>query len=309
MLNDPIATAEWHAKRLQVCGASEIACLFGAQKPYQLSHFALWNVKAKLIDAPVIDDERVQMGNDLEPAIADIVACRKGWPIRKGEHIVDLQCPGLGATLDYIIETPENFGALEIKNVDNAEWKQHWQNGEPPMHILLQLMAQLACSGFSWGAVGALVGGNRVEVYKYEARPALIAEIRARVRAFWKSIDEGKPPAIDGSDSSFYALKELHPTILDESLNLTGDNEFPTLCGEFLSLNEERKRLEKEEATAKARIMAKLGSARSAWTDGFSARFVEVADDPGKLVTPAMVGTYIGARKGYRKLTVQESGK
>ena len=301
--------ADWHRRRMSVIGGSEIAALFGCQQAYQLSLYALWNIKAGLISPPELDSERVEWGNDLETAIAEVAARRMGWPIRKGGHMVDVTTPGLGATLDFVIETVENFGALEIKNVDAAEWKRKWQDGEPPMHIILQLQHQLASSNMTWGAVAALVGGNRLEIYQYEAKPAIIAEIRARVRAFWKSIDEGKPPAIDGSDSSFYALKALHPTIRDESLNLTGDNEFPALCGEFLTFNEERKRLEKEEATAKARIMAKLGSARSAWTDGFSARFVEVADDPGKLVTPAMVGTYIGTRRGYRKLVVQESGK
>jgi predicted phage-related endonuclease len=300
--------ADWHRRRLSVVGGSEVAALFGCQQPYQLSHYALWNVKAGLIAPPEMSAERIDWGNDLETAIAEVVARRKGWPIRKGGHMVDVTTPGLGATLDFVIETVENFGALEIKNVDAVEWKRKWLDNEPPIHILLQLQHQLAASNMTWGAVGALVGGNRLEIYEYEARPAIIAEIRARVTAFWKSIDEGKPPPIDGSDSSFYALKELNPTISNTSINLTGDNEFPELCAELLALTEQRKKLEKEEALAKARIMEKLGAARSAWTDGFSAKYIEVADDPGRLVTLPMVGQHIGGRKGYRRLDVKETG-
>jgi predicted phage-related endonuclease len=305
---------EWHSKRSRVVGGSEVAALYGVQQPYQMGLYALWHYKAGLIAPPEVEGERIDWGNDLETAIANVIARRKGWAIRKGGHVVDKECPGLGCTLDFEIVSvsrngcwfPENPGALEIKNVDAMIYKQKWVDNEPPLHILLQLQHQLAATGYTWGAVGSLVGGNKLEIFEYQARPALMADIRRRVAAFWKSIDDNKPPAIDGSDSAFHALRELHPEPVDDAVCLDGDNEFPTLCAELTAATETRKEAVKSEDLLKARVMEKLGDHRRAWTDGWSASLSISDDNPGAAITAEMIGTIIGARKGSRRLTVKE---
>lgn len=300
-------TEEWHAARAKVIGGSEIAALYQCQQPYQMGLYALWHVKAGLIDAPPVDGERIEWGNDLEEAIANVVARRRGWEIRKGGHVVDRTTPGLGCTLDFeILNDPRGPGALEIKNVDAIIWKQKWQEGEPPLHILLQLQEQLAATGYSWGAVGCLVGGNRLEIYEYEARPVLIADIRRRVTAFWASIAANKPPAIDGSDSAFYSLRELIPEIVDDAICLDDSNRFPELCAELSAAREARKAHEKTEDALKAELELMLGEHKRGWGSGWAANFVLNGGSAGTLVTPEMVGTVIGARKPFRFVTIKE---
>ena len=105
---------------------------------------------------------------------------REGWTVLPGQYA---SLDGLGATLDRIIAAPgpndegvAGPGVLELKNVDWIAHRAQWGT-EPPAHILVQLQAQLAATGFGWGAVAALVGGNDLHIYRYTARPRLQADI------------------------------------------------------------------------------------------------------------------------------------
>ena len=307
-MSDALKTPEWHSARAQVVGGSEIAALYGVQQPYQMGLYALWYVKAGLIEPPPVEGERIDWGNDLESAIATVAARREGWTISPGGQVQDAHCPGLGCTLDFVIENtgPEGNGALEIKNVDGMVFKNKWENGEPPLHILLQLQHQLAATGYSWGVVCSLVNGNKLELYRYDARPKLIADIRTRVTAFWKSIRENKPPAIDGSDSAFYALRELTPELVDDAICLDGDNRFSEACAELAEVQERKKVAETREKELKAEIELKLGEHKRGWGSGWAANFIVNGGSEGTLITPEMVGTYMGGRKGHRYIKIKE---
>ena len=305
-----LSETEWHAVRAKHVGSSEVAALFGVQPDYAQSLFALWQVKAGNIPPPVVDNDRVRFGTKLEPLIAELAAEENGWTIAKGRYHEDVLCPGLGASLDYEIEAPgpndegcEGPGVLECKNVDWMVHRRSWADGEPPIHITLQLQTQLACSRREWGVVVALVGGNQLLTYRFQARPKVIADIRRRTAAFWLSISEGKEPPVDGKDSTSDALRALFPEVTSQSLDLRSHNEFPVVCAELLSKAEERKRISEEEEELKNRLRAILGDAKSAYCDQFS---VSVAVTPAKPDRAAKEGEIIKGRAESRRLTTKE---
>ena len=302
LVNDPA----WHAARSRVVGGSEIAALFGCQQPYQMALYELWHVKAGLVSPPEVEGERIEWGNDLEDAIAHVAARRHGWEIKRGGHIPDPECPGLGCTRDYWIKSGAEFpglGVLEIKNVDWLQHRSKWTDGEPPAHILLQLQVQLACTGCEWGYVGALIGGNKLEIYPFVARPKIIAEIRKRVAAFWHSIEVGAVPQIDGSDGAFRTLRELHPAPVDEEIDLSADEEFAVACAELATATEQRKAAEKIEAAARARIIQALGDHKRGAAAGWRA---SLSVTPAKPDREALPGEIIKGRAETRRLTVKE---
>ena len=297
---------DWHAMRARHVGGSEIAALFDCQPAYALSRFALWHVKAGSAGHPPVPGERPEWGIRLEQAIAQAAAERWGWPIRKGGYVVDDTTPGLGCSLDFIIDADPDEkgpGCLEIKNVDWLIHRSQWSGDEPPIHILLQLQHQMAATGFTWGAVAGLVGGNRLELYRYKARPALIQEIRRRVAAFWQSIADRKEPDADGSDGADHVLRQLYPVLEPEPVDLSGDNEMPDLCARLVEISAQRLAAEKDEDGIKARIMQKLGAHRSAIVNGFTVRVAVTPENPGR---PAEPGELIGVRGEVRRLNVKE---
>ena len=301
-------TPEWHAARSKVVGGSEIAALFGCQPAYALSHYALWMVKAGRAPPPPVGNERVWWGNHLEDAIAEAVAIKEGLTVAKGGHMLDETTPGMGCTLDYIITGHaypdyEGQGALELKNVDWLVHKRSWTEGEPPPHILLQLQHQLACTGFSWGIVGAFVGGNDLRVYRYRARPKIIAEIRRRVTDFWASIEEDREPPVDGSDGAAAVLRAMYAVPVDEEADLTEDNELPEICAGLLNVAERRRAAEAEEKTYKNRLVAKLGPHLRAKTQGYRISVVVTPEKPDR---PAEPGEVIKGRAEARRYNVKE---
>ena len=160
---------EWHALRLAHVGASEVAALFQCQPDYALDAWSLWQVKAGRAPYPALNSPRARWGLKLEEVIAEACAEEQGWEIRKGGYAKDPTCPRLGASLDSVILSDpdeDGPGLLECKNVDWLQHRRKWENGEPPLHILLQLQHQIAASGYMWGAIGALVGGNQPLVYR-----------------------------------------------------------------------------------------------------------------------------------------------
>ena len=302
----PADREAWHALRQQHVGASEVSALLGCEPPYALGVRALWEVKAGRAPRPDVTHERAAWGLRMEEAIAEAAAEREGWAVIPGRYA---SRDGLGATLDRIIAAPghndegvEGPGVLELKSVDWMVHRSQW-DGEPPAHILVQLQAQLAASGFTWGAVAALVGGNDLHIYRYTARPRLHAEILARVATFWRSIEAGKPPAPDGSDATYRALIAVNPVEDDEPADLTGDNEAPQLAADFLRLSAEIKARDKQRDEVRNRLLEKLGPHRRGDAQGFR---ITQAVTPEREPRPAEPGEIIPGRAESRRLIVKE---
>ncbi len=295
----------WLDLRRRFIGASEVAALFDEQAPYQPGVFMLWQIKAGVLPPEDIQGERLRWGLLLEDAIAQ--ACRemRGWDVQPGVYATH-DC-GLGATLDRIIMSAEGMdgpGPLEMKNVDSIVHMRSWQkDGEPPLHIQLQLQAQLLATGAEWGAVAALVGGNRLETYIERPRPALQEEIVRRVSEFWTRVRENNPPAPDGSDSAFRALVAITPDLDSEPADLRSDEEAATLAEKAVKAAEARKEAEKAEKAAKNQLLAKIGAHRWAMIDGYKSSVRVTPDNPGRVAEP---GEIIGARKGSRSLVVEK---
>jgi predicted phage-related endonuclease len=182
-------------------GASEVAALFDCS-PY-LTHFELWHRKAGNISTPEFnalhdgtpEDERIYWGVRLEAAIIEAAKERYGYVDR--DQVGSLSNgKGLGGHPDRRVICPQRGpGILEVKTADWLVRKQ-WGD-EPPMHYLVQSQAYQGLDGVAWGDVLVLVGGNKLERFRYDFRPKIYAEIEKRVEAFWQSIEANDPPPAD----------------------------------------------------------------------------------------------------------------
>lgn len=301
---------EWHDIRARHIGGSEIAALFDLppdQVPaYMMRRYALWHVKSGNAPPPHVDNPRVTWGLKLEAVIAEAAAEQEGWTFDKGGYASDETTPGLGCTLDFVIHSDpaeEGPGALECKAVDWLQHKRSWTDDEPPPHILLQLQHQLAATGYTWGAVAGLVGGNDLRVYRYKARPRLIADIRRRVREFWASIDAGLEPPVDGSDSAADVLASLYPVVIDDSIDMRENNEFAEAAHDFWNAGEGRRAANKQYEESKNRIVHLLGGHKRAWGNGWVINTSITPENPGRDPKP---GELIGVRKEVRKYSAKE---
>ena len=211
---------DWLSERRNSIGASESAALFDVS-PW-LSPFALYVAKT---EAPANHDvpEWMKWGLLLEPAIA------QGYANETGRKLVDVgqwtilrrkDTPEESCTLDFLIDDPQRGPApLQVKNA-SAFTADHFRDGAP-LHYAIQLQQEMDVLGASWGSLGVLVGGNKLEVIDVEYDPHFADTLRNRLRHFWKEHIEMKlPPAIDGDESTVAALKELFPEAIDDTIML-----------------------------------------------------------------------------------------
>lgn len=313
-------TPEWHAIRAGNVGSSEVAGLVDRQAGWGMSKYTLYQVKKGIIPPPPVDDSPgsiVWAGKRLEPVIGPMAAELNGWDIVPGPYATDDACAGSGASLDFLIQHPgpeevrrgwTGPGVLETKNIGLVQHFRDWTGGEPPAHIIAQLQHLLGCSGFTWGAVAALVNGNEIQVYRYTARPGLIDGIRAAVSDFWASVRAGTPPAIDGSESTAETLKTLFPPKPAEpALDLTADNEMPALAAQWLVCDANAKASDKAFQEVKNQIAVKMAGHKHAVCQGFEIRGTFTAGNDGTPAGDLPPDRIIGARKAALWWKVRET--
>lgn len=303
---------EWHAIRLQNIGASEVAALFDVQPPYALSAYPLHMVKAGLVDPPPVDGERIRMGVAMEPVIGRLAAERHGWTITPGRYATDDTTPGMAASLDFEVAAPADLppgfqdvtgpGCLETKNVDGLVYRKSWTDGEPPVHQLLQLQHQLACTGYEWGCLAALIGGNELRTVFYRPRPRIIASIRERVTAFWQAVRDDRPPNPDGSSGANHALRALFPDLAFDPADLRDDNQLPDLCAQYIQATADTREADARKDELRNQIMAKVGAHRHAMVTGFDVTISVVEAKPAR---PAPPGFVINGRAEARRLLIK----
>lgn len=192
---------------------------------------------------------------------------------------------------------------MEIKNVDYLVHQSKWSDGRPPLHIILQLQQQLAATGYQWGVICELVGGNTLLLYYYDAHQKLIQKIRQKINAFWQSVHEKKQPPIDDSPLNGEILKTIYNPSSRELIDFSSDNELPELCHSYIKLSEEIKERTKERNQVKNRIMDKMENNQCAITNGYVISISIQQEKPDRV---AMPGEVIKGRSEVRKVLIKE---
>lgn len=202
--------------RRKTVGASEVAALFHLHP--RLTAFELALIKKGEVPEsyrPEMDQDTIEGGIFMEDGIARWAAHRTGWHLRKGRtHIVHPSCEGWGATPDYLrcanefdiagtlrdtVALQRCLGPVEVKRVNffaRGQWLFDGPDGEAPVHIELQLQAQMGALGKDWGAIVADLGGKLV-VLERETQPEVQEAIGEAITNFWETLRRGDVPEVD----------------------------------------------------------------------------------------------------------------
>jgi putative phage-type endonuclease len=249
-------------------GASEAAAALGID-PYR-SRFGLWGEKTGQIDpADLYGVEAVEWGNRLQPIVAQAYAERSGRVIRQNRadatrrHKVH---PFMLATLDSSQRDLSHYGlgALEVKTT-NAYAGEDWKDS-PPLRVQVQLQHQLAVTGYQWGTIAVLIGGQKLLWFDMERHDRFIETMIAQERAFWDLVESRTPPPVDGSEQTAEALRRLYASDNGASVMLPPeaaiiDAKLLRIKAAQKRLKERRTRYENGSATSPP---ARLGPSRTA---------------------------------------------
>lgn len=293
----PADRNDWLALRAEDITSTEIAALFNLS-PYKTA-LEVFSEKTGTLEDSFKENERTTWGNRLQDAIAAGVAEDNGWTVQKRTCYTRITERRIGSSFDFeIVGDPRGPGLLEIKNVDSLVYRQKWEEFdgvvEAPQHIELQLQHQLLVSGFQWGVIVALVGGNTVKLIERQANPEIQNAILDACARFWVAVDEGKAPnPIYPRDAKVitrmnqYAEAGTEAVISDDS----PVNEFVAQYNEASAA--EKTALEAKEE-AKAKILEAIGSTAKVYGPNWTISASEV----GAKEIPATI------RKSYRTFRI-----
>jgi putative phage-type endonuclease len=257
----------WLNERRKLIGASDAASILG--EGYK-SPLEVWCDKSGL---PTADDEpsdALEIGNIIQPAIAEIARRKTGLVIVEEPPHVIRRHPRLdfmGCSLDGVAakNTPDTWGddlivdtgIAELKNV-GAYNARDWQPA-PPLKFQIQAQHQMAVTGLGWGLVFGLVGGNKPVWHIVLRNDPFIAALEKACEEFWRRVVEKDPPPPDGSESARRALAALYP--LDNGDAIALPEEAEIWAAELDSLKEEISERKEQEKIIEQKIRAAIKDA------------------------------------------------
>lgn len=199
----------WLEYRREGIGGSDAAAIAGLNK--WKSPVAVWLEKTGQIE-PEEPGEAALWGQKLEDVVARHFAEVTGLKVQRRNAILQHpEYPFMLANLDRVILDPEKGrGVLEIKTT-SAYRKEEWENGRVPDEYMLQIQHYLAVTGYQYGYIAVLIGGQHYK-HQYIPRDDEIINYLIKIESdFWKLVESGTPPEMDGSQASAEALALLYP--------------------------------------------------------------------------------------------------
>jgi putative phage-type endonuclease len=297
----------WLDARKQDVTSTESAALFG-MSPY-LTHFDLWHRKHSGVVPEFKTNDRMNWGNRLEAAIAYGIAEEQGWKVAPLKEYMRDPDARMGSSFDFVITSMGEPAHLEIKNVDYLAFRDGWlehEDGtiEAPEHIEMQVQHQMAVSGFRQSFIGAFIGGNRGVVIERQRDEDVIAAIRAKVAAFWKTVDAGQEPnpVMPGDADVLIQLNQYAKP--GKVLSADGDETLARLLEDYKAAAAIEKNAKEDKDVAKATIFKHIGDAEKVLTSAWTVSCAMQADTPATLITNDMVGKSYGGRTGFRNLRI-----
>lgn len=196
---------EWLKARNTGITGSRIAAIMG-KNPYETPLSVYLRMKEQLPEKE--QSEAMYFGIALEDFIADEFSKRTGLDVAKEPYI--LKHPTYDfmlANIDRIVMMNGKPGVLECKNVSAYQWDV-WKEGGPEQYIM-QLQWYLGITGYEYGFLCALVGGQKFMYFEYKRDEALIQSMFQAATDFWfNHIMEDVQPDISATDGG--VLDELY---------------------------------------------------------------------------------------------------
>jgi len=209
---------EWHERRKQHIGGSDAANILGLGYGSSLEVY----LNKTTDPEPIEQNEKMEWGTRLEDSIRQKYGDESGNDVNRGnEYFEHPKHAWMGCEVDGVIEgDPRGPGVLECKNVGTF-MRDKWDDKVPEMY-LIQLHHNITVTGFTWGVLCVLIGGQEYRSFEYERDNELSAMLIQREGAFWKDHVLAKIPP-DPTGNSADLIARLYPNANDTELIVTDD--------------------------------------------------------------------------------------
>lgn len=207
----PKTREQWLEERLTGIGASEAPTVLG-RNPFQ-SRFALWAEKTREATPRDLSHvEAVEFGRRFETPVAEVYGEKSGRLVEMWPAFTLVRDP----ERNHVMSTPDAVqlcevrgeGLLQIKTA--SEFKAKAWKYEPPLAYQIQLQQELHCTGYEWGTLCVLIGGQRIRWFDVERNDRFIGAMLPQLDRFWSMVQTKTPPEVDDSAATTEVLDRLH---------------------------------------------------------------------------------------------------
>lgn len=264
-----LTNEEWLKLRKSGIGGSDIATVCGAN-PFSSILKLFYTKTTDTVTQK--DSESIRIGHDLEEYVAQRFTEATGLKVRKSNFMYrSNEHPFMIADVDRLI-VGEDAG-LECKTT-NAFNKDAWENGNAPLHYILQCYWYMAVTGKKTWFLACVILGVGFKYIKLDWNQEIIDELIARGTEFWnKYVLTNTLPMPDGSANCDEIINELFSTSNHTEINLIGFDDKLERRQDILKSIEE---LEKEQKQIEQELKMFLQDNEYASNDKFKVAWTNV---------------------------------
>lgn len=186
---------DWQAYRMSQkgIGGSEVASVLNLG--YK-ARFTLWLEKTGQKAVEPIDNEYIEWGKALEPLIRKKFAEKTGFKVFQNNFVLqhddhDFMLANIDG--EYIDPSKQGRGVLEIKTTNEFN-KTEWEGDRVPVPYMAQMQHYLAVTGYTYGMIAVLIGGNKYRQFEIERDEELIESLIESERQFMQAVETGNYP-------------------------------------------------------------------------------------------------------------------
>ena len=223
----------WLVARRSGIGGSDAPALWQQKNPLVASFgspYSVWASKQSTGEEVTDEEEAewLEIGREMEPVIASMYQRRTGRSlIYPGPTTIlrSKKWPFMFVSVDRIIDDQEEGrGILECKNRHFSKIKD-WSGDSSPIEVQIQVGHAMAVTGFAYGVAAAIVGGSRFRFQEIRRSEDFVAAHVDLCSEFWRLVESGTPPPVDGSRKTAETLARLFPEDNGESIALPPGSE------------------------------------------------------------------------------------
>ena len=205
---------DWLEYRKAGIGGSDASVVCGVSR-YK-SPVELWMEKTGQLPSQEAG-EAAYWGNLLESLVREEFTKRTGIQVTKPTVIYQSQeHPFMLANVDGLCDDNSHGPCIFEAKTASAYKAGEWEDSIPDEYMI-QIQHYMAVTGYRGAYIAVLIGGNAFRWKFVERDEELIAMLISLEEDFWRHVQNGTPPALDGSDASARFLAERFPNSVPQS--------------------------------------------------------------------------------------------
>ena len=161
--------------------------------------------------------EAAYWGNLLESLVREEFTKRTGIEVTKPSAIYQSQeHPFMLANVDGLCEDNTHGPCIFEAKTASAYKAGEWEDAIPDEYMI-QIQHYMAVTGCQGAYIAVLIGGNSFRWKFVDRDEELIHMLISLEEDFWKHVEKGVPPVLDGSEASAKFLAERFPDSVPQS--------------------------------------------------------------------------------------------